>query len=91
MHAIIQIAHPVMLLIFLKLIAGFYINRGKYKTMDGTIAMAYIFLCKGMLILKQCLMYDIKSAMLYRTNGNGIRYFSNIIHQTSYIVHIFGA
>jgi len=39
-----------MLLIFLKLIAGFYINRGKYKTMDGTITAADFFLYKGMLI-----------------------------------------
>jgi hypothetical protein len=59
MHAIMHIAHPVMLLIFLKLIAGFYINRGKYKTMDATITKAYFFLYKGMLILLQYAMWDI--------------------------------
>ena len=46
-----QIAHPVMLLMRLKLIVGFYINRGKYKTMNGTITNTVFFLYKGMLII----------------------------------------
>lgn len=45
-----QTAHPVMLLMRLKLICWIYINSGKYKTMIGRINATYFFLHKGMLI-----------------------------------------
>ena len=59
-QAIMHIAHPVILLIRLKLIVGFYINRDKYKTMHGTITWAILFLYKGMLIYRYIKIREVR-------------------------------